>query len=203
MKSRDRTAKEVVANIATAGALVVCVMLASSAIAAADPPAPGVPADPTVPAPPAATGMIPPLSTLTQPLAQSGATPETMTGGLPDRPFAGGPDNEYVLAQNPVPEAPGEAPGGTPPNLTAFNNAYLLPQNLVPAAPGEGQLYDVAPGKEAAAITPLDLLRRVHHMHVDGYLKGGLLGQKPPEEFGEPVPPPADPVLPVPASPVQ
>jgi hypothetical protein len=50
----------------------------------------------------------------------------------------------------------------------------------VPAASGEGQIYDVAPGEEAAGITPFDLLKRVHHMHVDGYLEGGLLGQMPP-----------------------
>ena len=88
----------------------------------------------------------------------------------------------------PVPEAPGGPPGGAPPNLTAFNNAYLLPQNVVPAAPGEGQMYDVAPGEENANISPLDPFRRMHHMHVDGYLKGGLLGQMPEQQLGEPLP---------------
>jgi hypothetical protein len=201
MERRDCTAKGVLANIATAGALVAGAMLAASATAGAEPPPPGLPADPVVPAPQGPTGMIPPLSTLTSPLAQSGATPETRTGGLPTQPFADGPANEFFLAQNPVPEAPGEAPGGAPPNLTAFNNAYLLPQNLVPAAPGEGQLYDVAPGEEMANIGPLDVLSRVHQMHVDGYLKGGLLGQAPQEQHGEPAPPAPDPALPLPPPP--
>ena len=127
------------------------------------------------------------------PLAQRGATPEERSGGLPVQPFTGNPDNEYFLAQNPAPEAPGGPAGGTPPNLTAFNNAYLLPQNLAPSAPGEGQVYDVPPGDENANIAPLDPFRRLHHMHVDGYLKGGLLGQAPQEQLGEPLPGTAPP----------
>lgn len=195
MKARvsSAVAKDVISKIAVAGMLVAGAALVSSANASADPPPPGLPADPAVPAPPAPIGMIPPLSTLTSPLAQSGASPESLTGGLPTQPFTGNPDNEYFLAQNPVPEAPGGPPGGAPPNLTAFNNAYLLPQNVVPAAPGEGQMYDVAPGEENANLSPLDPFRRMHHMHVDGYLKGGLLGQMPEQQLGEPLPGTAPP----------
>ena len=179
-------------KVALAGMLAAGAVFSSSAIAAAEPPPPELPGDPAAPAPPQ-PGMIPPLGDLMSPLAQRGATPKERSGGLPVQPFTGNPDNEYFLAQNPAPEAPGGPAGGTPPNLTAFNNAYLLPQNLAPSAPGEGQVYDVPPGDENANIAPLDPFRRLHHMHVDGYLKGGLLGQAPQEQLGEPLPGTAPP----------
>ncbi len=179
-------------KIAVAGLLAAGAVVASQAIAGADPPPPEVPADPAAPTPPAPNG-IPPLADLTSPLAQSGGSPTGLSGGLPANPFTGNPDNAYFLAQNPVPEASGGAGVGTPPNLSAFNNAWLLPQNLAPAAPGEGQVYDVPPGEENANITPIDPFRRMHHMHVDGYLKGGLLGQLPQQQLGEPLPGTAPP----------
>jgi hypothetical protein len=188
-------AKEILAK-AVAGALVAGAALASSATAAADPPPPDIPVDPAAPAPPSANG-IPPLSDLTSPLAQNGAGPAGLAGGLPENPLqgtlTGNHDSEYFLAQNPVPEAPGGDPGGTPPNLSAFNNAWLLPQNLVPSAPGAGQVYDVPPGEENANVGPLDPFRRMHHMNTDGLLKGGLLGQMPKEQLGEPLPGTAPP----------
>ena len=182
-------------KIAVAGLLTAGAVIAFPATAAADPAPPEIPVDPAAhapPAPPAPNG-IPPLSELTSPLAQSGADPPGLSGGLPANPFTGNPDNAYFLAQNPIPTASGGSAVGTPPNLSAFNNAWLLPQNLVPSAPGEGQVYDVPPGEENANIAPLDPFRRMHHMHVDGYLKGGLLGQMPKEQLGEPLPGTAPP----------
>jgi hypothetical protein len=77
--------------------------------------------------------------------------------------------------------------------LNAFNNSYLLPQTLKPSAPGKGTVYDVAPGEENADIAGIDWLKRMHHMHVDGYLNGGLLGQMPQSQLGEPLPGTAPP----------
>src|SRR6476620_5177308 len=133
-------------KVALASMLAAGAVIAFPAIAAADPPAPEIPVDPAAPAPPPPGG-IPPLADLTSPLAQSGTSSQPLSGGLPLQVFSGDHNNEYFLAQNPVPAAPGVASGGpavaTPPNLSPFNNAYLLPQNLVRAAPGEGQVYDV------------------------------------------------------------
>jgi len=74
-----------------------------------------------------------------------------------------------------------------------ITNSYLLAQNLVPSAPGQGTMYDVAPGEENANLSGIDWLKRMHHMHVDGYLKGGLLGQVPQSQLGEPLPGTAPP----------
>ncbi|MCG5432434.1 hypothetical protein LV457_09020 [Mycobacterium sp. MYCO198283] len=184
-----------VARAVAAGALVVGGALAAAATSTADPlpadplPAPPVDGPPDPAAPPAA---VPPSASLTNPLAQAG-TPGTgglagaggLPGGIPD--LSGNTNNEFVLAQNAVPSAPGGL-GDTHPELSPFNNGYLLEQNLAPAAPGHGVVYDVPAGQENAPIGPYDWIMRFHHMHVDGYLDGGMLGQRPLETLYEPLP---------------
>ena len=74
------------------------------------------------------------------------------------------------------------------PNLHAFNNAYGPQQNLVPSAPGEGEQFDVAPGEENADVNARTWMGRYIDMYRAGMLKGGLLGQVPQEQLGEPLP---------------
>lgn len=114
--------------------------------------------------------------------------------GPPPEPGAPIPglDENTVLGQNPVPSAPGAGPG-TPPNLRAFNNAYGPQQNLVPSAPGQGQQFGVAPGQESADTDARTWLGRYIDMYRAGMLRGGLLGQMPQEQLGEPLPGTAPP----------
>jgi hypothetical protein len=132
-------------------------------------------------------------------LAQNGTEPGPV-GGLPSIPdFSGTTPNEYVLGQNPVPQAPG-GPPGTPLHLNPLNNQYLLPQNAKPAAPGQGELYEIAPGEENMDIAPVDYMKRVWHGFQDGQWKGGLLGHTSMDQLGEPLPgtaPPPGTTLPV------
>ena len=107
-------------------------------------------------------------------------------------PIAGPTGTEMLLGQNPVPAAPGAAPG-TPPNLNALNGGYLLPQNTEPAAPGDGAVAGVTPGQENADLGRLDYLRRLHGMYREGNLKGALLGRVPKEQLSEPFPGTAPP----------
>ena len=79
------------------------------------------------------------------------------------------------------------------PNLNPFNNAYGLAQNEVPAAPGQGQQFDVAPGQENADVSRREWFGRYIDLYRDGRLKGGLLGQMPQEQAGEPLPGTAPP----------
>ncbi len=109
--------------------------------------------------------------------------------GAPNIP---GLDGTTVLGQNATPSAPGAGPGVTP-NLHAFNNAYGPQQNLVPSAPGEGQQFDVAPGEENADVNARTWVGRYIDMYRAGMLKGGLLGQLPQEQLGEPLPGTAPP----------
>ena len=97
-----------------------------------------------------------------------------------------------VLGQNPIPSAPGGEPGIVP-NLNVFNNAYGIQQNLEPAAPGQGEQFDVAPGQENADTSRREWLGRYIDMYRAGMLKGGLLGQVPQEQLGEPLPGTAPP----------
>ena len=62
-----------------------------------------------------------------------------------------------------------------------------MPLNDVPSAPGQGTLYGVPPGEDAAPGF-LAYLGRVHQEAVDGRLRGGLLGQYPQSQLGEPLP---------------
>jgi hypothetical protein len=122
-------------------------------------------------------------------LAQSGQEPAPGALGAP--PIIG-IDQTTALGQNAVPSAPGAGPGVVP-NLNPFNNAYGIQQNIAPAAPGQGQQFDVAPGDENADVSRREWLGRYVDMYRAGMLKGGLLGQMPQEQLGEPLPGTAPP----------
>lgn len=121
-------------------------------------------------------------------LAQNGTQP----GGPLGAPPVVGLDSTTVLGQLPTPSAPGAAPG-TPPNLNVFNNAYGPQQCLVPSAPGECQQFDVAPGQENADVNRREWMGRYIDMYRAGMLRGGLLGQLPQQQLGEPLPGTAPP----------
>lgn len=167
------------AGIATFAAAVAC----ATAAAAEPPPEPPSPTGPNVPivgAPLGPEGL--------NVLAQSG----TQAWGQPGAAPLLGLDKTTVLGQLPTPSAPGAAPG-TPPNLNVFNNAYGPQQCLVPSAPGECQQFDVAPGQEDADVSRREWLGRYIDMYRAGMLRGGLLGQLPQQQLGEPLPGTAPP----------
>lgn len=150
-------------------------------------PALGAPEEPAPPPPPP-TGVLPALAGIGNVLAQSGSAPAGPLG-LPDL-SAYGPN--LVLAQNPVPAAPGTPGQVAAPDFSAFNPGYLLPLNTDPAAPGEGTLAPgIGPDADSAGTGRIAFLRRLHEMYQAGLLDGALLGQQPPEVFDEPVTPPA------------
>ena len=122
-------------------------------------------------------------------LAQNGQPGEPGALGAP--PVIG-LDRTSVLGQNAVPSAPGPDPGVIP-NLNPFNNAYGVPQCLVPSAPGKCEQFDVAPGDENADVSRREWLGRYIDMYRAWMLKGGLLGQMPQEQLGEPLPGTAPP----------
>jgi len=200
---RDRmtAGRNAVASVAAVGLFTLSAVVAFPATAAADPPPPDpvlpAPADPAAPPPPPDPG--PPIPVLGVPLGpagfsvlgQRGEAPADVPGGLGAPPVAG-LDATSVLGQNPVPTAPGANPG-TPPNLNVFNNSYGIQQNIAPAAPGKGQEFDVAPGDEHADVTRREWFGRYIDMYRAGMLKGGLLGQMPKEQLGEPLPGTAPP----------
>jgi hypothetical protein len=103
-----------------------------------------------------------------------------------------GLDATTVLGQNPVPSPPGANPGATP-NLNPFNNQYGVQQCLKPSAPGQCEEFGVAPGDENADVPRRTYLGRYVDMYRAGMLKGGLLGQTPQEQLGEPLPGTAPP----------
>lgn len=117
-------------------------------------------------------------------------------GPVPPVPTPPGPipglDLTTVLGQHAVPSAPGAGPG-TPPNLSVFNNGYGIAQNIEPAAPGQGQQFGVAPGQENADASRREWLGRYIDMYRAGMLEGGLLGQVPQEQLGQPLPGTAPP----------
>jgi len=169
-----------------AGIAIFAAAVACATAAAAEPPpepAPPPPAGPNVPivgAPLGPEGL--------NVLAQSGTPP----GGPLGAPPLLGLDRTTVLGQLPAPSAPGSAPG-TPPNLNVFNNAYGPQQCLVPSAPGECRQFDVAPGQENADVSRREWLGRYIDMYRAGMLRGGLLGQLPQQQLGEPLPGTAPP----------
>jgi hypothetical protein len=175
-----------VATGTAAGLLAFGAAVAFAATAAAQPPPPEDPAPP----PPGPTAPI-----LGQPLTNGfgvlGQTDAPPVGplGLPE---VSGLDRGTLLGQNAVPMAPGAGPG-TPPNLNVFNNGYGLPQNDVPSAPGQGSQFDVPAGQENADVSKREWLGRYIDLYRDGRLKGGLLGQMPQEQLGEPLPGTAPP----------
>jgi hypothetical protein len=122
-------------------------------------------------------------------LAQNGEPANSVALGAP--PVVG-LDQNTVLGQNPIPSAPGADPGVVP-NLNVFNNAYGVQQCLAPSAPGKCEEFGVAPGDENADVTRRIWLGRYIDMYRAGMLKGGLLGQVPQEQLGEPLPGTAPP----------
>jgi hypothetical protein len=164
--------------------LTVGAAVLGPAVAAADPPPPGEPAPPVA---------VPVLGSDLGPdglgvLAQAG---DPASGPL-GAPNISGLDGATVLGQNAAPSPPGAGPGVVP-NLRAFNNAYGPQQNLVPSAPGQGEQFDVAPGKENADVNARTWMGRYIDMYRAGMLRGGLLGQVPQEQLGEPLPGTAPP----------
>ena len=121
-------------------------------------------------------------------LAQTG-DPATSRLGAPRVP---GLDAATVLGQNGAPSAPGAGPGA-PPNLNIFNNGYGIAQNIEPAAPGQGRQFDVPPGQENADVSRREWFGRYIDMYRAGLLRGGLLGQMPKEQLGQPLPGTAPP----------
>jgi hypothetical protein len=177
-----------VASVMAIGTLMGGVGVLGAASAAADPaPAPPPPADPAPPV------TVPVLGSDLGPngLAVLGQAGDPAPGPL-GAPNIAGLDGTTVLGQNAAPSAPGAGPGVVP-NLQAFNNAYGPQQNLVPSAPGEGQQFDVAPGDENANVNARTWMGRYIDMYRAGMLKGGLLGQVPQEQLGEPLPGTAPP----------
>ncbi|MGH3580936.1 MAG: hypothetical protein ACRDUB_05075 [Mycobacterium sp.] len=119
-------------------------------------------------------------------LAQNGVPAADVPGGL-GAPAVDGLDRTTVLGQLAAPAAPGAGPG-TVPNLNPFNNAYGLPQCEVPSAPGKCEQFDVAPGEEHADVSRREWLGRYIDLYRDGRLRGGLIGQLPQQQLGEPLP---------------
>ena len=159
--------------------------LAPAPMSWADPPV----ADDVVPAPDAVAATpspapAPPLvSSIGNPLGQSGGGP-TGPLGLPDLSAYGG---NLLLGQNAAPAAP-PAPGAvTPvllPRFSAFDPNYLVPQNLTPAIPGAGTpAPGIGPTPEDPGTGRIAFLKRLHEMYAEGELTGALLGQMSPEEF--------------------
>jgi hypothetical protein len=192
VSNRNRLAA---ANIAAAGFLTVSVAVAFAATAAADPAPPEPLPVPGALDPPPPAG--PPVPVLGAPLGPNGLGVLAQNGQDQNPAALGAPpvtgmDQTTVLGQNAVPSAPGADPGVVP-NLNPFNNAYGPQQCMVPSAPGKCEQFDVAPGEENADTTRREWLGRYIDMYRAGMLKGGLLGQVPQEQLGEPLPGTAPP----------
>jgi hypothetical protein len=174
----------------------VGVAVSFAATPAADPPPPDpalpVPGAPEPPPPPG-----PPVPVLGAPLGPAGLGVLAQNGQEQNPAALGAPpitglDQTTVLGQNPLPSPPGGGPGVVP-NLNVFNNAYGPQQCLAPSAPGKCEQFDVAPGDENADVSRRQWLGRYIDMYRAGMLKGGLLGQVPQEQLGEPLPGTAPP----------
>ena len=147
------------------------------------PPPPPTPVPAPLPGPPAPTELLPAIGNA---LAQAGSQP-TGLFGLPD--LSGYAPN-LVLGQNAAPALPG-TPGAVVPDLRAWNPDYLVPQNLTPAAPEQGTpAPGSAPTQDIPGTGRIDFLRRLYEMYQAGDLRGALLGQQTPEQFGATPPPP-------------
>jgi hypothetical protein len=185
---------------AACGLVAVGAAVAFPATAVADdlPPDPlPIPGDPALPPPPPVGPAVPMLGNLgpagLDVLAQSNSP--AVPGAL-GAPSVVGLDQNSLLGQNPVPEAPNGAVG-TVPNLNVFNNSYGIQQYQVPSAPG-GERFDVAPGDENADVTRREWFGRWIDMQRAGRTYGGL-GQAPQQQLGEPLPgtaPPPGTVIP-------
>lgn len=193
----DRFVRNRFAVAMAAGVAGIAAAVAFPAAAVADPPAPDPLPAPGDPAPPPPAGpTVPVIGAPLGPegfnvLSQNGLPPAPVTGAL-GAPAVNGLDRDTVLGQLPAPSAPGANPG-TPPNLNVFNNAYGLPQCLVPSAPGKCEQFDVEPGQENADVSKREWFGRYIDLYRDGRLRGGLLGQMPQQQLGEPLPGTAPP----------
>ena len=98
-----------------------------------------------------------------------------------------------MLGQYATPQAPGGPPPVNAPSLNAFNNGNLIQQNEKPSAPGQGTEVGVAPGQENADLNRRGFLKHWWDLNHNGNLHGGLLGQVPKEQLGEPLPGTAPP----------
>ena len=146
------------------------------------PPPPGPPPPPAPPPPPGPAGVI---GQIGNPLGQTGSQP-TGPLGLPDLSSYA---SSLLLGQTAAPALPG-TPAAAVPDLRALNPQYLVPLNQDPAAPGQGTLTPgIGPNEDIPGAGRISLLRRLYEMHQAGDLRGGLLGQVPPEEFYEHLPP--------------
>jgi hypothetical protein len=102
--------------------------------------------------------------------------------GLPDLSSYA---SSLLLGQTAAPALPG-TPAAAIPDLGALNPEYLVPLNQDPAAPGQGTLAPgIGPNEDIPGAGRIALLRRLYEMYQGGDLRGGLLGQVPPEEFYE------------------
>jgi hypothetical protein len=185
------------ANIAALGFITFGAAVALAATAVADPPPPDpapAPGDPAAPPPPAGP-YIPGIGANMGPegLAVLGQRGQDANPGQLGAP-AGitGLDLGSVLGQNAVPSPPGAGPGAIP-DLNPFNNGYGNQQCLKPSAPGQCEEFGVAPGDQNADVGRRQWLGRYFDMQRAGMLKGGMLGQMPQEQLGEPLPGTAPP----------
>ncbi|MGO4443855.1 hypothetical protein AB4Z42_10925 [Mycobacterium sp. 2YAF39] len=182
------------AMLVSAGLITIAAAVASTPTAAADPPPPvPAPLPPGLPPPPPG----PAVPMVGAPLGPNGLSVLGQTGAATQPGHLGAPqvpglDVSTLLGQSAAPAAPGAGPGA-PPNLDLFNNGYGIQQNIEPAAPGQGQQFDVAPGQENANVSRREWLGRYIDMYRAGMLKGGMLGQAPQEQLGQPMPGTAPP----------
>jgi hypothetical protein len=199
----ENSVKNTMATLAAAGLFAVGAAVACSATAAADPaPPPDVPGPPAVAAPAPAPEPPPPpgpeVPIVGAPLGPNGLSVLAQNGDESAPGKLGVPNGidmspGALLGQYTVPSAPGAGPPTNAPNLRAFNNGNFFPQNEKPSAPGQGTVVGVAPGQENADISGLDWLRGIHTLYRNGNLHGGMLGQVPKEQLGEPLPGTAPP----------
>lgn len=145
------------------------------------PPIPGPPipepAPPIPPVPePAPAGLTDQLARIGNAMGQTGSAPAGPLG-LPDLSALG---PTLLLAQNPVPSAPGVPAPPEVPSLSAFDPAYLIPLNTDPAAPGAGApAPGIGPDADSPGTGRLAFLQRLREMYAAGQLRGALLGQQP------------------------
>ena len=178
------------ATLLAAAAAAVCFAGPATAEPAPPPPPPipvplPVPPPPGPPPPPPPPGPVGLIGQVGNPLGQTGSQP-TGPFGLPDLSSYA---SSLLLGQTAAPALPG-TPAAAVPDLRALNPEYLVPLNQDPAAPGQGELAPgIGPNEDIPGAGRISMLRRLYEMYQGGDLRGGLLGQVPPEEFYEELPP--------------